>query len=191
MKTLHSPLIRVACMLLVISTGFACDLPECIDGPSNLTPEAVAECVAPPAGTDPIAELKSAGATLRGDGTLVLTWSSFGLQCGTSAEQVPYPEDCHAKGWALTAEIPPELAVAGIIELAEHPEVLGSMTVMTKNAGGSSGSHDGEPFFVGSIELVDVGEACVSGVLHGFGTGNPDPTLGGPELEGSFMAPRC
>lgn len=31
----------------------------------------------------------------------------------------------------------------------------------------------------------------VSGVLQGFGTGSPDPTLGGPELDGGFVAPVC
>lgn len=189
MKIVDHRLTRLGALLLGLAALVACDLPECIDGPSNLTPEAVAECAAPPAGTSPEDQIVSAGAELRDDGTLVLTWSSFGLQCGTSADEVPFPEDCQARGWAISAEIPPELAVPGVIDPSEH-ELQGSFTVIHDGDGGSSGPNQ-ERWYVGTIELVSVSEACVTGVLHGFGTGDPDPVLGGPELDGSFVAPRC
>lgn len=185
------PFTRLVAVLLGLAALVACDPPECIDGPSNLTPAAVAECVAPPAGTSPEDEIVSAGAELRGDGTLVLTWSSQGLQCGTSAEEVEPPEDCTMTAWTITAEIPPELAVPGVIDFADHPELRGTFTVLHQGDAGSWGVDGLERFFVGSLELVTVGDACVTGVLHGFGSGEPDPTLGGPELEGSFVAPRC
>lgn len=194
----------VATVGVLLVTFAACDMPECIDGPSNLTPETTASCVAPSEGTEPETEIVSASAEILDDGTLVLTWSSWGLTCGTQAGEIPPPEDCQTTGWALTAEIPPELitpseggvepgstTATSIIDLAEHPEVLGTATVTNGGDGISSGSYGGESFFVGTIELVQVGDECVTGVLHGFGTGNVDPTLGGPELEGSFFAPRC
>ncbi len=191
MKTIDHRLASVACLLLGIGSVVACDMPECIDGPSNLTPAAVAECAAPPAGTSPEDEIVSAGVETYEDGTLALTWSSFGLQCGTSAGKVDMPEDCVADGWAITIELPPELAVPGIIDLADHPELRGTFTVIRPRAGVSWGVDGMERQFVGSLELVAVGEACITGVLHGFGSGEPDPTLGGPELDGSFVAPRC
>ena len=191
MKNAIDPrLVRLSLVLAGLAALVACDIPECIDGPSNLTPEAVAECAPPPAGTSPEDEIVSAGAETREDGTLVLTWSSFGLQCGTSADEVPFPEDCYTRGWAITAEIPAELAVPGVIDLAEHPELQGSFTVIHDGDGVSSRPNP-EQWYVGAIELVAVNDACVTGVLHGFGSGNPDPVLGGPELDGSFVAPRC
>jgi hypothetical protein len=192
MKTdIDHHLTRIVAVVLALGTLVACDPPECIDGPSNLTPKAVAKCVAPPAGTSPEDEIVSAGAELRNDGTLALTWSSQGLECGTSADEVEYPEDCQTSAWTITVEIPPELAVPGVIDLADHPEVLGSFVVIRPLAGVSWNSGLPERRLVGSLELVSVGEACVTGVLHGFGSGEPDPTLGGPELDGSFVAPRC
>lgn len=192
MKTdIDHRLSRLAFVLLAVGVLVACDPPECIDGPSNLTPEAVAECAAPPAGTSPEDEIVSAGAEMLGDGTLVLTWSSQGLQCGTSAGEVEFPEDCQTIAWTITLEIPAELAVPGVIDFADHPELQGTFTVFHEGDGASWGVDGNERLFVGSLELVAIGEACVTGVLHGFGSGEPDPTLGGPELDGSFMAPRC
>lgn len=190
MKTLERCALRAIVMVASVSP-LACDVPECIDGPSNLTPEAVAECVAPPEGTEPEADIVSASARVRGDGTMVLTWSSRGLTCGVTAPELAFPSDCQSTGWTMTAEIPPALAVEGLIELSEHPEVIGSISVTSGQDGIGRGTIGDEPFFVGAIELIGVGESCVTGVLHGFGTGDPDPVLGGPELEGSFMAPRC
>ncbi|HLT38447.1 MAG TPA: hypothetical protein VK034_19305 [Enhygromyxa sp.] len=168
----------------------SCDLPECIQGPSNLTPEATASCAAPPNNITPESAIHSAGAELRNDGTLVVTLSSMGLACGTEAAEVLVPDDCWLDGWVFTLEIPPELAVPGVISLAEHPEVRGTMMVADGFNGGQVGT-SGEPFFVGELELTDVGDGCITGILRSFGTGNPDPTLGGPELDGSFVAPRC
>lgn len=182
--------------LFTFTTGLllglaSCDIPECIDGPSNLTPESTASCAAPPEGTTPESAIDSAGAELRDDGTLVLTLSSISLECGTEAKDVGLPDDCEMDGWVFTLEIPPELAVPGEISLIDHPEILGTMTVLAGSDGGQTGTIGDEPFFVGKLELTDVGDGCVTGVLRSFGTGNPDPTLGGPELDGSFVAPRC
>jgi hypothetical protein len=169
----------------------SCDLPECIDSPSNLTPEATATCAAPPEGTTPESEIYSAGAQLRNDGTLVLTFSSMGLACGTEAADVWIPDDCRMSSWTFTIEIPPELAVPGELTLSDHPEIGGSMTVVHGFDGGQVGNSGAQPFFVGQLELTNIGDGCVTGVLRSFGTGNPDSTLGGPELDGSFVAPRC
>lgn len=190
MKTFDPRITSLACSLLGLASLVACDPPECIDGPSNLTPEAVAACAAPPMGTTPEDRIESAGAQTRDDGTLVLTWSSLGLSCGTTAQDVPFPEDCNTTGWTITVEIPPALAVPGLIDLAEHPDLPGTVTVFHDGDGGSFSNGQERPF-VGAIELVAVGDACITGVLHGFGSGSPDPTLGGPELDGSFVAPRC
>lgn len=191
MKTIDHRLASVTCLLLGVAAVVACDMPECIDGPSNLTPEAVAECVPPPAGTSPEDEIVSAGAETLEDGTLAITLSSLGLECGTSAIDVPPPEDCVTDRWAITVEIPPELAVPGVIDFAAHPEIQGSAVVIRPTTGIAWGIGDEDRHFVGSLELTAVGDACVTGVLHGFGSGEPDPTLGGPELHGSFVAPRC
>lgn len=195
MKIFDHRLTRVTCMLLGISllvpSLVACDQPECIDGPSNLTPEAVAKCAAPPAGTSPEDEIVSSGVQTLDDGTMLFTWSSMGLQCGTTADEVPYPEGCRVTGWTITAGIPAELAVPGTIDFVDHPEFQGTFTVFHEGDGASWSVEGMERRFVGSLELVAVGETCVTGVLHGFGSGEPDPTLGGPELEGSFVAPRC
>ncbi|MBL4688003.1 MAG: hypothetical protein JKY37_25655 [Nannocystaceae bacterium] len=172
-------------------TSIACDTAECIDGPSNLTAEATAQCVAPPKDIPQEPSIHSASAELLEDGTLVLTWSSLGLSCGTRAHDVPFPEDCDTTGWAITAEIPAELVEVGVIDLASHGEVRGSITALAGGDAGAAGSYGSEPFLAGSIELLNIDESCISGVLHGFGTGSPDPTLGGPELNGSFIAPRC
>ncbi len=191
MKALECCALRAIVMLASMSP-LACDVPECIDGPSNLTPEATAECVAPPENTEPETDIVSASAQIRGDGTMVLTWSSRGLACGVTALEVPFPGDCQITGWTMTAEIPAELAVEGLIELSEHPEIIGSLSTTSGQDGIARKTYDEtQPFFVGAIELVNVGESCVTGVLHGFGTGDPDPVLGGPELDGSFVAPRC
>ena len=98
---------------------------------------------------------------------------------------------CERTGWALTAIIPPELVAPGTIDLAAHPEVAGGLTAMHGLDGISTGTIAGEPFLVGTIELTQVDEGCVSGVLTGFGSGLADPTLGGPELDGGFIAPTC
>lgn len=167
----------------------ACDVPECIDGPSNLTPEATASCVASPTPAEPA--IVSSGAELLAEGNLILTLTSWGMECGTRADDVLPSDACDRSGWIFTIEIPPELAVLGVIDLSNHPEVRGTMTVMDGGNAGSRGSIDGEPFLVGTIELTQISEGCVTGVLHGFGSGDPDPTLGGPELEGAFVAPTC
>ena len=65
-----------------------CDPPECIDGSSAPPAEAAGECAMPPEGTSPETEIVSASAEVLDDGTLVLTWSSMGLQCGTRASDV-------------------------------------------------------------------------------------------------------
>jgi hypothetical protein len=175
----------LVCLLAVA----ACDVPECIDEPSNLTPEATASCGASPTPADPA--IVSAGAERFDDGRLVLTMTSWGMDCGTRASDVYPNDDCDSTGWIFTIEIPPELAVLGVLDMASHPEILGSMTVMDGGNAGSTGSIGDEPFFVGTLELTQISEGCVGGVLHGFGTGNLDSTLGGPELEGSFVAPTC
>lgn len=176
-------------LILTLGLGLACDPPECIDGPSNLTPEATASCEQPPEALDD--QIESASAELLDDGTLILTWSSRGLGCGTHAGDVELPDECEWSGWVLSVEIPAELAEPGVITLAEHPEVRGVMTVAGSGGAGSRGTIGDEPFYVGELELVALGQGCVSGVLHGFGTGDPDPTLGGPELDGGFVAPFC
>lgn len=172
-----------------VSLGLACDIPECIDGPSNLTPEATATCESPASPLE--SEIVSAGAQWRDDGSLVLSWTSWGLECGVVAQDVDPIDECEQHGWIFTVEIPPELAVAGVITMSQHPEVLGSMTVIHGGDAGSTGSIGDEPFFVGALELESVHEGCVSGTLIGFGTGNSDPTLGGPQLDGGFVAPTC
>jgi hypothetical protein len=167
----------------------ACDHPECIDGPSNLNPLSTATCESPEAPIDP--QIFSAGAEKLEDGRLALTFSSFGLECGTHADDIDFTGDCERTGWALTAIIPPELVAPGTIDLAAHPEVAGGLTAMHGGDGLSTGTIAGEPFLVGTIELTQVDEGCVSGVLTGFGSGLADPTLGGPELAGGFIAPTC
>jgi hypothetical protein len=162
----------------------ACDLPECIDGPSNLTPENTAGCLVPNNPIEP--RIVSAGAELLDDGSLVLTWTSFGMECGTRATDVELATDCERTGWSITAELPPELVVPGTIDLAAHPEVLGALTVLDSSGGGSRPAE-----LVGQLELTQISDDCVTGVLHGFGTGLPDPSFGGPELAGSFVAPAC
>ncbi len=179
-------------LALGLTLGLAsCEDIECIDGPSKLTPETTACCAAPPEDSTPEPTIKSASTELRNDGTLVLTLSSMGLTCGTEASNVSLPEDCSMHGWVFTIEIPPELAVPGTLVLSDHPEIRGVMTVLAGFDGGQMGSIGDEPFFVGELELSDIGDNCVTGVLRNFGTGSPDPTLGGPELDGSFVAPRC
>jgi hypothetical protein len=189
-STLHHGLLALLGLALgsVLSLA-ACDVPECIDGPSNLTPENTASCE--PSATPVESAIVSSGAEWLDDGGLVLTLTSWGLECGTRAYDVQFNDDCDTKGWIFTLEIPAELAVPGVLVMAEHPEILGSMTVIDGGDGGSTGSIGDLPFFVGQLELAQVDEGCVGGVLHGFGTGSPDPTLGGPELEGSFVAPAC
>ena len=174
-------------MGLALSVGLGCDV-ECIDGPSNLTPEATAACVLPDGASED--QINSAGAWMEG-GNLVLTFSAVGLACGEHARDYRPPSDCDLDGWVLSVELPPELAVAGVIDLAEHPELGGALTAFADGDGLSSNSEIQDSFFVGEIELVEVGEGCGSGVLRGFGTGSLDPQLGGPELDGSFVAPRC
>jgi hypothetical protein len=167
----------------------ACDVPECIDGPSNLTPESTATC--DPSATPTESAIVSAGAEWLENGSLVLTLTSWGLECGTRAADVKYSDDCNRTGWIFTMEIPSRLAAPGMIDMAAHPEIRGTMTVMDRGDGGTRGSIGDYPFFVGQLELVQLDDGCVGGVLHGFGTGDPDPTLGGPELDGSFVAPTC
>lgn len=172
----------------LLSLG-ACDFPECIDGPSNLIPENTESCESNP--TPAESEIVSSGAELLDDGGLILTLTSWGMECGTQAYDVQPSDECDRVGWIFTIEIPPELVVAGMLDMTAHPEILGSMTVLNGGDGGSTGSIGDEPFFVGQLELVQIGDGCITGVLHGFGTGSPDPTLGGPELDGSFVAPTC
>lgn len=222
---MKTPSYACASLLAVIPALACLPPPDCIEGPSNLNPAATASCVAPPQSVPVETDIVSAGAEVLDDGTLVLTWSSWGLACGVRALDIELARDCQTTGWTMTAEIPPELVRVGmegegesgdgesgdgesgegesgdgdpgtlssspIIDFAEHPEIRGTLAVLTPGAGGSTGSFGDEPFFVGTLELIAVGEDCVTGVLHGFGTGNPDPTLGGPELDGAFMAPRC
>jgi hypothetical protein len=182
--------ITVAAIGLLLGMA-SCDVPECIDGPSNLTPEATAACAAPPEGSTPEPEIDNAGAELRDDGTLVLTLGSMSFECGTEASDIPPSGDCSMDGWVFTIEIPPELAVPGTIVLSDHPEIQGAATVLSGLDGGQFDTTDRETFYVGELELSDIGDGCVTGVLRNFGTGSPNPTLGGPELDGSFVAPRC
>lgn len=175
--------------LSMLFLASACEISMCDDGPSNLTVESTATCE--PTGTPPESRIASAGAERRDDGTLVVTWTSRGLECGTRADDLKIAGDCNWTGWAFTVEIPPTLAVVGVIDLATHADVLGTMTVMHDGSGGTKATINGEPIFVGQIELTQIDEGCVSGVLHTFGTGDPDPVFGGPELNGSFMAPTC
>lgn len=178
-----------ACMIAWVGAallGLACDVPECIEGPSNLTPEATAACESPSSPLE--SEIVSASAQWRDDGTLVLSWSSWGLECGVTTDEIEFIDECERHGWIITTEIPPALAVPGVITLAEHPEVISRMTVID---GGDAGSGIGEQPFAGSIMLEVIGDACVSGSLVGFGSGSFDPSLGGPELDGGFVAPIC
>lgn len=191
MNTRSTPILTMLGGLAVGSFLLACDPPECIEGPSNLVPEATAACADYPAGVTAEDEIFSAGAEHLDDGTLVLTWSSQGLACGTRAADVDLPTDCTMDGWTMTAEIPAALIVPGVIDLSAHPEVIGSLTVLSGQDGISSGTYGSEPFFVGQIELVAIDGQCITGVLHSFGSGSLDPTLGGPELQGGFVAPVC
>lgn len=177
------PVIAAAILLV------GCEIPECIDGPSNLTPEATASCAETP-GATPAAGIKSAAAELHEDGTLHLTWSSWSLTCGVDARDFDVRDDCDNTGWAITVEIPPALVTPGVIALADHPELVARATVIDGGDGGQFASNP-EQRFVGEIELVGVSDGCISGVLRGFGSGRLDPGLGGPQLDGSFMAPRC
>ncbi|MBV1857444.1 MAG: hypothetical protein KUG77_03460 [Nannocystaceae bacterium] len=188
MKTFEFPTARLL-IALACSSLVACDVPECIDGPSSLTPEAVAQCTAPPEGTEPESDIVSAGSQLREDGTLVITWSSRGLQCGVPALDVPFPDDCTATGWTLTAEIPPELAVEGLIELSEHPEVRGSSSVTSNQDGRASQSIEDAPFFVGAIELSNVADGCITGVLHALAPANPTPSWADQSSTGRSLRP--
>ncbi|PCC68597.1 hypothetical protein SAMN02745121_05271 [Nannocystis exedens] len=184
-RTPLSHLFAAACGL---SLALACDPPQCIDGPAQ-TPLDTAACAAPPVAADP--QIAVAHAEWLGSGDLVITWTSFGLECGTRALDVPLTDDCERTGWVFTVEIPAALAVAGTIDLDAHPEVIGTMTVMDGGSGGQTGTIGDEPFFTGQLELTGVAADCVTGVLHGFGSGIADPTLGGPELNGGFSAPTC
>ncbi|MFV8755608.1 hypothetical protein ACNOYE_34085 [Nannocystaceae bacterium ST9] len=186
------PSFALAGLLGALASSAACDIPECIDGPSNLTPEATASCEAP---LDPAeSEILSAGAEWLDDGSLVITWTSWGLECGIRSDDVEPSDDCNRTGWIISAKIPAELAILGTLDLATHPEIRSGITVIHGGDAGSRGTigdEPDEPFLVGTIELTQLDEGCVAGVLHSFGTGDPDPTLGGPELEGSFVAPTC
>jgi len=190
---LHLPCFLGLAIVAVASS--ACDGPrECVDGPSNLTPDVIAQCDPPPDGAAIEDEIVSAGAETEPDGTLVITWSSFGLECGTSTDDISLwlPDDCWRQGWVLTAEIPAELAYAGsVIEMHEHPEVVGDLAAFSQFGSGGVGIDGDEPFFTGRLELVALSDACVTGVMTGFGTGSLDVVLGGPELDGAFVAPRC
>lgn len=65
----------------------ACDGPsQCTDDPSNLTPENTAACETLAVSVDP--QIVNAGAEQLGDGRLVLTWTSRGLECGGRADNV-------------------------------------------------------------------------------------------------------
>jgi hypothetical protein len=184
-RTLFTRSFAAACGL---SLALACDPPQCIDGPAQ-SPVDTAACEAPPVAADP--QVAVAHAEWLETGGLVITWTSFGLECGTRAADVELTGDCERTGWVFTVEIPPELAVAGTIDLDAHPEVLGTMTVMDGGNGGKTGTIGDEPFFTGHLELTQVAAGCVTGVLHGFGSGIADPSLGGPELSGGFLAPTC
>ncbi|MEZ4453274.1 MAG: hypothetical protein R3B09_27675 [Nannocystaceae bacterium] len=171
--------------------GPGCEVPACIDGPSNLTPEATAACDPLPDGVALAPGIKSAAAQRKDDGTLFLTWSSWSLTCGVDARDFDVRDDCDNSGWAITVELPVALQVPGVIVLADHPELVIRETVVVGGDGGQFGAGPGGDPFVGEIELVQVGEGCLTGVLRGFGSGHLDPGLGGPELDGGFVAPRC
>jgi len=183
-------LAATAVALGALLLGIACDgPPQCTDDPSNLTPESTATCETLAAPADP--QIFSAGAEQLGDGTLVLTWTSRGLECGVRADNVEIGGNCNWSGWVYTVEIPPELAVVGVIDLAAYPEVRGTMTVMHDGSGGVKETIDDEPLFVGQLELTQIAGGCVSGILQAFVAGEPDPTFGGPALSGGFVAPTC
>jgi len=167
----------------------ACDgPPQCTDDPSNLTPENTATCEKLTVSADP--QIVSAGAEPLGDGRLVLTWTSRGLECGARADNVEIGGNCNWTGWVYTVELPPPLAVVGLIDLAAHPEVRGTLAVMQDGSGGLMGTIGDEPFFVGQLELTQIDEGCVSGVLHSFVPGESE-SLGVPALSGGFVAPTC
>lgn len=170
--------------------GAACDglPPQCPEGPSNLTPESTATCEPPTVSADP--EIFSAGAEQLGDGTLVLTWTSLGLECGVRAGDVEIGGNCERIGWVYTVEIPPSLAAVGSIDLAAHPEIRGTLAVMQEGLSGVMETIGDEPFFVGQLELTRIHAGCVSGVLHSFVHGDSD-SLDVPVLSGGFTAPTC
>nr|MCH9687647.1 hypothetical protein [Deltaproteobacteria bacterium] len=164
--------IGAAVVVLGINAMVSCDIPECIDGPSNLTPEATASCVAPPAGTTAEEQIVSAGAQFSDDGTLILTWSSWGLTCGTQAFDVDVSADCETDGWVTSLEIPPALlepepgadpGAARIIDLSMHPEIRGTTTVIFPGGGASGGTFGDDPTFAGRLELVGIEPSCVTG----------------------------
>ena len=174
----------------VMSAVLACDPGgECIEAPAPAVFDADAVCEALP--EDAEDQILSASARLGEDGSLTLTWSSYALACGTHASELQLPDECETTGWALSVEIPPELAVEGTLDVGAHPEILGTMMVAEGLDGALASSVGEEPFFLGELELLSVGEGCVTGVLRAFGTGRPDPSFGGPELDGAFRAQRC
>lgn len=66
------------------------------------------------------------------------------------------------------------------------------MTVMQDmGIGGHKETIDQKPFFIGQIELTQISDGCVSGVLHAFSVSEPDPAVSVPELNGAFIAPTC
>lgn len=184
-RTFALHLLAAACGSLL---ALACDPPQCIESPAT-TPLDLAACETPPVAVDP--QIAGAYAEWLENGDLVITWTSLGLECGTRAENVEIGLDCERTGWVFTVEIPAALAVAGTIDMDAHPEVIGTMTVMGPSGSGKTGTIGDEPFFTGQLELTQLDPGCVTGVLHGFGSGIPDPTLGGPELNGGFLAPTC
>ena len=190
MSRLHLMMAILVGPLALLPLG--CDpMAECIEAPAPAFFDADAQCEPLPDAVELDDQIVSASASVGEDGTLTLTWSSYALTCGTHARELELPDSCATTGWALSVEIPSELAVVGTIDLAAHPEVFGTMTVAEGLDGAGASSIGDEPFFMGELELLDIGEGCVTGILRGFGTGRPDPTFGGPELDGGFRAERC
>jgi len=68
--------LHLPCILGIVAVApSACDGPrQCIDAPSNLAPDVVAQCEPPPEGAVMEDQIVSAGAETERDGTLVITW---------------------------------------------------------------------------------------------------------------------
>lgn len=168
--------------------------PECIEGPSNLTPEALSPCAPLGEGVALDDQIYSAGALQTPEGGVHLTWSSLGLRCGTLSRDFfgAPPDPCWTEGWILALELPRELVFDGsTIVMEEHPELIGDFRFTGEHGGTASSSQGDRPVYVGVLELTHVRDACITGSLEHFGTGYLNPLLGGPELHGGFLAPRC
>lgn len=173
----------------VFAGCFGCDPAQCVQGLSNLVPEATASCTELPVDVELESSVEYAYAAFDQRGHLIVTVSTIDLGCGTSAAAWSPPLDCDLDGWAYSIDIPPSLAVPGLIDFSENPDVLVATAVMSDGNGLGTGWSEDDG--AGTLEIVSVGEACVTVVFRGFGSGSLDPSLGGPELDGGVKIPRC